>query len=402
MEFSYVGYGEDRRVIKGTISAKNAEIAGQALVHKGYRVLSLKPVSGFMPNWEELLPSFSRIKPEAVIMFSRQLALLLESGIDIVTSLELLQEQSSGRKLKKVLDEVISDIRSGNRLSEAMNKHPSVFPKMYVQTVGVGEQSGSLEAVLRQMAGYMEREAIAVKGIKNALRYPMLVAIVSFVVIAVIVVFVLPAFADLYSSLGAELPIMITILLAGVEWVTANGFYLVGFLLAIVGGTYLYIRTPEGRLQRDTLTLRLPLLGRVNHFNELARSCRSMSLLFQAGLPLPEIMTLVVDSCSNRMVRKGFTDVQQDMLKGEGLAGPMAKSQVFLPMMVQMVGVGEQTGNLDGTLQSVAESYEAEAEEKMRSLVGLIQPVITVVIGVVVAIVAVSLISAMYSIYGQM
>ncbi|MBA7564678.1 Type II secretion system protein F [subsurface metagenome] len=338
----------------------------------------------------------------SVIIFSRQLALLLESGIDIVTALGLLQEQSSNRKLKKVLGEVVSDIRSGNRLSEAMSKHTSIFSRMYVQSLGVGEQSGGLEMVLRRMADYMEREAAAIKGVKNALRYPMIVGIVALIVIAVIVIFVLPAFADLYSSLGAELPLMVKLLLSGVEWLTTNGVYLGGFILLGAFLAYAYVRTPEGKLQRDALTLRLPLLGQISHYNELARCCRSMSLLFRAGLPLPEIMTLVIDSCSNRVVRKGFVDVQQEMLKGEGLAGPMAKSHIFLPMMVQMIGVGEETGNLDGTLQSVAENYEAEAEDKMRSLVGLIQPVITLVIGAVVAFIAISLMSVMYSVYGQM
>ena len=342
------------------------------------------------------------MKPETIIIFSRQLALLLESGIDIVTSLGLLQEQSSSRKLKGVLGEVVSDIRSGNRLSEAMSKHTKVFSKMYVQSLSVGEQSGGLEMVLRRMADYMERETASVKSIKNALRYPMIVGIVAIIVIAVIVVFVIPAFADLYDSLGAELPFMVKLLLSMVDWLTSSGLYLVGFILLGAFLTYTYIRTPEGKLQRDALTLRLPLLGQISHYNELARCCRSMSLLFRAGLPLPEIMSLVIDSCSNRMVKKGFIDVQQDMLKGEGLAGPMAKSRIFLPMMVQMIGVGEETGNLDGTLQSVAESYEAEAEEKMRSLVGLVQPVITLVIGAVVAFIAISLMSAMYSVYGQM
>ncbi|MFC2013073.1 type II secretion system F family protein [Chloroflexota bacterium] len=401
MDFNYEGYTEDRRRIKGTIAALNEGIAAQTLAHNGYRVLSLKPVSAFMPNWEEAFPSFFRIKPETIIMFSRQLALLLESGIDIVTALELLKEQASNRRLKKVLDDVVSDLRGGNRLSVAISKYPRIFPKMYVQSLNVGEQSGSLELVLKRIADYMERELGAVKDVKNALKYPIIVAIVALIVISVIVTFVLPAFADLYSSLGAELPLMLTLLLSSVEWLIANGIYvivivLLGFFLA-----YTYIKSPQGGLKWDTLMLRLPMLGRVSHLSELGRCCRSMALLFQAGLPLPEIMSLVVDSCSNRMVRKGLIDVQQEMLKGEGLSVPMSKRPIFLPMMVQMIHVGEETGNLDVTLQSVAQSFENEAEDKMRSFVGLIQPTITMAIGVAVAVIALTLVSAMYSIYGQ-
>ncbi len=401
MDFSYLAYTEDRKIVKGTISASSEEIGSQILAHSGYRVLSMKPVTTFMPSWEKLFPSLFRIKPEAIIVFSRQLALLLESGIDIVTSLELLRAQASSRNLKRALGDVVSDLRSGSRLSIALGKHPKIFPKIYIQSLSVGEQSGGLETVLRQIADYMEKEATATKDIKNALRYPVIVGIVAFIVIAVIVTFVLPAFTSLYSSLGAELPLITRMLLSAVNGLTNYGLYLIGVILIAVGLVFVYIKTPEGRLQWDRLALRLPLLGRVSHLNELAHCCRSMSLLFRAGLPLPEIMSLVIESSNNRVMKRALTDVQQDMLKGEGLSRPMAKSQLFLPMMVQMVEVGEETGNLDVTLLAVAQSYETEAEDKMSSFIGLIQPAITLIIGIVVAFIALSLISAMYSIYGQ-
>ena len=402
MDFNYLGYTEDRKIVKGTISASSEEIAGQILAHSGYRVLSLKPVTAFMPSWEKLFPFISRIRPEAIIMFSRQLALLLESGIDIVTSLELLQVQASSRNLKRVLGEVISDLRRGNRLSIALSKHPKSFPKIYIQSLAAGEQSGGLETVLRQAADYMERGATTAKGVKNALRYPVFVGIVAVVVIALIVTFVLPAFTNLYSSLGAELPLLTRILIAAVNWLRSRGLY----LLAGVGSAgfiaFAYIKTPRGKYGWDRLALRLPLLGRVIHLNELARCCRSMSLLFRAGLPLPEIMSLVTESSNNRVMKAAFVDIRQDILKGEGLSRPMAKSQLFLPMMVQMVRVGEETGNLDVTLLSVAQSYETEAEDRARALVGLIQPAMTIIIGLIVAFIALSLVSAIYSIYGQL
>jgi len=402
MNFSYLGYDEGKKIVKGTLSAANEEVAGQVLAHNGYRVLTLERVTQFMPDWEKLFPSFFRVKPEAIIMFSRQLALLLESGIDIVTALELLQVQASNRRLKRVLGEIVSDLRSGNRLSVALDKHPRVFPAIYRRSLGVGEQSGGLETVLRQVADYMEREAITTKGIKNALRYPAIVSVVAVVVIAVLIVFVLPSFIDLYSSLGAELPSITKMLIAAMSWLTDNGLYLLGVIGFIGVFIFAYIRTPAGRYEWDKLMLKLPLMGRVIHLNELARCCRSMSLLFRSGLPLPEIMSLVVDSSDNRMMKKALADVQQDMIRGEGLSRPMAKHELFLPMMVQMVGVGEETGNLDVTLMSVAQSYETEAEDKVSSLIGLIQPAMTIVIGLVVAFIALSLVSAMYSVYGQL
>jgi len=401
MVYQYLGYTEDKKIVKGNISASSEETAGQILAHKGYRVLILKPVTAFMPNLEEVFPSLYRVKPEAIIMFSRQLALLLESGIDIVTALELLQSQASSNALKRVLGEIISDLRSGNRLSAALDKHDKVFPPIYRRSVSVGEQTGGLETVLRQVADYMEREATTAKGVKNALRYPIIVSIVAVIVIGILVTIVLPAFMDLYSSLGAELPLITRMLIAAMDGLRSHGLYLIaaiGFagVLALT-----YIKTPAGTYKLHGLLLRLPLLGRVIHLNELARYCRSMSLLFRAGLPLPEIMSLVIQSSNNKVMAKALTDVRQDMLKGEGLSRPMAKSELFLPMMVQMIGVGEETGNLDVTLLSVAQSYETEAEDKTQSLVALIQPAMTIIIGLVVAFIAVSLVSAMYSIYGQ-
>jgi len=401
MDFNYLGYTEDRKIVKGTITASSEETASQILAHSGCRVLSLKPATSVTLSWQKMFPFLYRIKPEAVIMFSRQLALLLESGTDIVTAMELLRTQASSRNLKRVLGEVISNLRSGDRLSAALDKHPESFPPIYCRSLSVGEQTGGLEMVLRQMAEYMEKEITTTKGIKNALKYPVIVSIVAVIVIGVIVIFVLPAFIDLYRSLGAELPLVTKMLLFVVDGLTDYGLYLLGAVLVAAGLIFVYIKSPEGKLQWDRLALKLPLLGRVSLLNELAHCCRSMALLFRAGLPLPEVMSLVIDGSDNRVVKNVLTDVRQDMIKGEGLSRPMAKSQLFLPLMVQMVGVGEETGNLDVTLLAVAQNFETEAEDKMRSLIGLIQPAITLIISVVVAFVALSLISAMYSIYGQ-
>ncbi|MBA7623317.1 putative type II secretion system protein F [subsurface metagenome] len=401
MHFTYLGYNEDKKIVKGTISASSESAASQILAHSGYRVLNLKPATTFMPRWDKVFPFLYRVKLDVVILFSRQLALLLESGTDIVTALELLRAQASGRTLKRVLAEVISDLRGGDRLSVALSKHPQNFSPIYCRSLGVGEQTGSLETVLRQMADYMEKEITAAKDVKSALKYPVIVSIVALIVIIVIVTFVMPAFIDLYALFDVELPLMTRLLLAIVEWFAEYGLYLIGGVLLAAGSAFIYIKTPDGKLLWDKLILRLPLLGRISHLNELAHCCRSMALLFQAGLPLPEIMSLVSDNSDNRVVKNVLADVRHDMIRGEGLSRPMAKHRLFLPLMVQMVGVGEETGNLDATLLSVAQNFETETADKMRSLVGLIQPTMTLVIGGVVAFIVLSLVSAMYSVYGQ-
>jgi type IV pilus assembly protein PilC len=400
MEFFYVAYTEDKRLVKGKLSATSEEAALNLLSYGGYQTVSLKEVVPFF-NLQKLAARFSRVKPKEIIMFSRQLALLLESGTDIVTSLELLQSQVTNHTLKVVLGEVASDIRGGSSLSAALGKHPRAFPDLYSRTLAAGEQAGNLEVVLRQMAEYLERGSTTEKKIKNALTYPVIVAIVAFVVIAVLVIFVLPAFTGLYSTLGADLPATTKLLIGTSEWLIDYGvFLLLGVVaLAIIG--FLYIRTPTGKYQLNKLMLTIPVIGRINLLSELARCCRTISLLFKVGLPLPEVMSQAIHGTNNKVIAEALTQVQQELIRGEGLSKPMAKRNIFLPLMVQMVGVGEETGHLDTTLATVAQTYEIEADDRTSSAVGLIQPAITIIIGVVVAFIAISLVSAMYSIYGQ-
>ena len=400
MVFQYVAYNEKGELVKGKLPATNEEAANDLLGYAGYQAISLKPHIPFL-NFEKLTAGLSKVKPSDIILIYRQLAMLLESGIDIVASLELLQEQATNHSLKRVLEDVIADLRTGNQLSRALSKHPHVFSPIYCQLIGVGEQSGDLETVLKQVADYMEKEVTTTKETKNALMYPVITSVVTVVVIIVLVTFVLPQFGTMYSSLGAEMPAPAKLLIDFSTKLKEYWVYLMLGTLAVLVLAYSYIKTPKGRAKWDRLVLRLPVLGKVCHLSELSRLCRSMSLLFRTGLPLTEILPLLIQSSRNQALSEALGGVQQDMIKGEGISQPMTKSKLFLPMMVQMVRVGEETGNLDVTLLAVARSYEAEAEDKTRSLISLIQPAMTLIIGLVIAALALSLVSAMYSIYGQ-
>ena len=400
MVYQYVAYNENGEIVKGKLSATSEEAAAELLGYAGYQAVNLKPFTPFI-SLDKLMASWSRPKPAEIIFFYRQLAMLLESGIDITASLELLQGQASSRTLKRALGEVISDLRGGNQLSAALGKHPRVFSPVYCRLLGVGEQGGNLEVVLSQIADYMEKEVNTTKDIKHALMYPLITSIVTVAVIAVLAVFVLPAFGSLYKSLGIELPPLVGILIATTSKIQDYGLYLLLAVLIAAGLVLIYVKSPSGRYKWDRLVLSLPLVGRVKHLSELARYCRSMSLLFRTGLPMTEAISLVVQGSGNRAMAKALADVQQDMVKGEGISRPMLKNRLFLPMMVRMVRVGEETGNLDVTLLAVARSYEAEAEDKTRTLVALIQPTMTLIMGLVVGLIALSLTSAIYSMYGQ-
>jgi len=402
MDFRYVAYGKDKKLVKGKLAATNQTAAAKLLSYSGFQVLSIKPITSFI-NTEKLdVLLRGQVNPKEVIMFSRQLALLLESGTDIVASLELLQGQVTNRTLRRVISEVVSDIRGGSSLSVSMRKHPRVFPQMYSRAIAAGERGGDLEIVLRQMADFMERRVVTEKQIKGALRYPAMVLVVAVMVVALLVAFVLPTFTELYSSFGGEQPATTAIFLNVSNWLIDYGLYLLIGLVAVVVAVALYMRTPAGSYQISRISLKLPVIGRVLLLSELSRACRTISLLFRVGLPLPEVMAMASQGTTNKVFSEALDDVRRELIRGQGLSKPMSQNPLFLPLMVQMANVGEGTGNLDQTLTTVAESYEMEASERTTAAVALIQPVMTVGIGLVVGFIAISLMSAMYSMYGQL
>jgi type IV pilus assembly protein PilC len=400
MVYQYVAYNAKGEVVKGKLTADNDEAATELLDYAGFKAISLKPYTPFLSS-ETLLSQFTQVQPAEIILLYRQMAMLLESGTDIAASLDLLQYQVTNRALKKVLAEIATDVRGGNQLSEGLEKHPKIFPSVYCRLISVGEQSGDLETILRQVADYMEKEIATTKSVKGALMMPAITSVIAIGVVLLLIMFILPSFTDLYVALGAELPPIAKMLIILGEKMREYGLYIFLAVIAIVGITMYYIKTPKGRYLWDKMLLKLPLVGRVRHLNELARFCRSLSLLYHSGLPLTEIMSLSVKSCGNKVIAEALDEVRADMVKGEGLSGPMFKNPLFLPMMVQMVKVGEETGSLDSTLIAVANSYETESSDKMHSVISLIQPTMTLVIGGMVGLIAMTLMSAMTAMYGQ-
>jgi len=403
MDFQYLAYTPEKKMVKGkVVAADEAKAIGQ-LNTMGYQVLNIKSQSGMEKLRKSLDISFTpQVKSKDVIMFSRQLAILIESGIDIVSAIDLFKSQVTNKYFKKILEEIVADLRSGTSFSAALAKHPKVFSTMYCRTIAAGEQSGNLDTVLRQVSDYMERTASAAKKVKSAMTYPIVVLVVAVVVVAVLVFFVMPTFSTLYSSMGATLPTVTKVLMDIAQWAGKFGVYVFLVLILIALGIILYRRTPAGRMQWDKFMLRLPVVGQIIQLNELSRACRTISMLIKVGLPLPDIITMCIQSTNNKIVGQALTDVKEDMMRGEGLAQPMSKRSLFLPLMVQMAAVGEKTGNLGNTMSTVAESYEFDADDKTSTAIGLLQPAMTIALAVVVGFIVVAMISAMYGVYGQL
>ena len=398
MEYEYVGYTAERRVTKGKITADNENDAGGKLSRDGYQVLSLKTVAA--PFFTAGMPSFFEkgAKQEEIIMFSRQLALLLESGVGIVQSLELLKAQTTNKALAKMLDIIVIDLRAGNPLSASLLKHPKAFNKMYCKIVAVGEQIGQLEGVLRNLASYEEQSSAAARKIKQAMTYPIIVLVLAVAVGFLAVTFVLPPIMDMFKTLGGQLPLITQILIAVVMFMGSYGVYV---MLAVVVAClllYRYSKTPNGTLMKDRLMLSVPVIGRLNQVNALSRICRSITLLFRSGLPLPDILTLTAESSGNKVISNALMQVEQDIIKGDALAMAMRKQPVFLPLMVEMTRVGEETGKTEVVMQKLADFYEDEVNQLTRNLSSIIEPVLMLIMGGAVGFFAVSMMQPMYSV----
>jgi type IV pilus assembly protein PilC len=396
LNYEYIGYTADRRVVKGKIDAPGEKEAGDRLSAGGYEVVSLKASGG---SFNATMPSFFEkgVKQEEIVLFSRQLALLLESGVGIVQALDLLRIQTTNKAFAGMLNTIISDLRAGSPLSATLEKHPKAFNVMFCKMIAVGEQTGQLENVLRNLAGYMEQSAAAARKVKQAMTYPTIVLVMAVGVGFLAVTFILPPIMKMFDTLGGKLP-LITQLLIG--FVTFMGSYGVYVMLAVLAGClllYMYTRTPAGALQKDRLILYMPVLGRLNLINTLARTCRSIVILFRSGLPLPEILKLTAESSGNKVISNALMGVEEDIIKGEALAAAMRKWPEFLPLMVEMTKVGEETGNLDNTLSIVADSFEIEAADKLTAVLGMIEPAMTIVIGLAVGFLALSIFVPIYS-----
>jgi type IV pilus assembly protein PilC len=400
MQYKYVAYNENKQLVNGKVDAPNETVAQDLLTMSGLKTVSLK-ISKPLLDMEKVRGATYKISNKEIIMFSKQLALMIESGFDIAASLDLLESQIANRGLKRVVLEITSDIRNGMKPSQAFAKHPVAFSGLYCRTIAVAEETGNLEKALRQMADHIEKNANAAKKVKGALMYPTMVLVMMIGVIAIMVTFVVPSFEGLYAELGANVPLPAQILLDTTDFLTAWGLYILGAIVLLIVVAFALTRSEEGKYQRDKLMLRIPLIGNIIILSELSRVAATISTLFRAGVPLPEVMTLASQSCENRVIGRALTEVRQEMLQGQGLARPMSQRPIFPALLVQMASVGESTGNLDNTMDTVAVSYGMEADDRTATMTGLITPITGIVMGGLVAFLAVALVSTMYGMMGQ-
>jgi len=389
------------RLVKGTIKATGEIEAERLLIGQGYRPVNVEVVPS-MFSLEEALPSVFKVKPRDVILFSRQLAALLRSGISLLPALEILQEQATtSRAFKKILESIVNDLRSGGSFTQSLSKHPTAFNDIYCRTITVGEQTGNLELVLNRMADYLEKQGALAKKIGGALTYPMMVLGLGLVVAVILMVVVMPPLLDVFISMDVELPLPTKILIGITNALTGYPLYFLVAGAVLVAVILWLVKQPTGRRLLDRIRITAPLIGAPTLLGELARFSRTMSVLISAGLSLQEIMELLPQSSNNRVVRESLNRVNEGLVLGEGLSDPMSRLDIFPPLLVQMVAVGEESNSLDFTMGVVADFYEVTAEEKTTAMVGMIGPFSTIFIALFVGFIAISVLMPMYTLTGS-
>ena len=400
MSYKYIAYTEAGAIVKGTIDAPTEGMAKQALMHSGYKPLSLKAARPAF-SLRRSMPSFFRVKSQEVITFSRQLATLVERGITAINALQLLRDQMKNATFREILTEVINDLRRGSSLADAIAKHPNVFPPIYSRMVKISEQTGQLEDSLRQTARYMERQVGLAKKVQRVMIYPAFILILGSGVVAVMVTFTLPPLIEMFAQFNTGLPILTRILLGVGSFVSSNMLLLLVFLVMFIGLSVMFVKSTIGRWYIDKLLLRLPLVGPIVTLRETSHFSRTTSLLLEAGLTMPETMDLTIQTTRNVVIREKLKEVQIEIMKGLGISGPMASGNIFPPIFVQMVKVGEQTGTLTIEMMTMAEQYEQEVDDRVNSILTMMEPALLVGVGLFVAFIAVAVIMPIYNMMGQ-
>ncbi len=396
--YRYVAAAAGGKIVRGTIRAPSELAAQNQLVQQGQTPISLE-ITPSSFSLEGAFPGFFAVKERDVINFSRQLATLLDAGITLLPALQLLASQSSmGPSFRRILVTMAQDLGIGRSFSQAIGRHPKVFDDVYSRTIGVGEQTGKLETVLREVAEHMEKASAFSKKVSGALTYPMIVLVVGGLVGLILVTVALPPMVDMFSSLNVKLPLPTRILMAVSGFMGANKFQVFGVVLFTVLSSQWFFRTRRGRRALDRLRLTVPLYGKIYHMAELARLCRTVAVMLGAGISLQETVEALPRITTNSILRDALLSVQRGLVLGQGLTYPMSLHSVFPPLLLQMVRVGEESNTLETNLKALSEFYETTAGDQAATLIAMMTPAITLFMAFFAGFIALSVIMPMYSI----
>lgn len=375
-EINYSWEGKDKagKQVKGEMRAAGTIIVTSTLRRQGIKVIKIKKVQ-----------SSGKITDKDITLFTRQLATMMKSGVPLLQAFDIVGKGHSNRAVGKLLMDIKADVETGSNLADAFRKYPLYFDALFCNLVGAGEAAGILDSLLDRLATYKEKIQ-AIKGkIKSALFYPISIIVVAFIITAVIMIFVIPAFKDLFEGFGAELPAPTLLVMTISDFFVAYWWAILGIL---GGGIYsfFYAWKRSVAMQRvmDRLVLKLPIFGEVIRKATIARWSRTLSTMFAAGVPLVESLDSVAGAAGNYIYYEATKSIQIEVSTGNSLMSSMASANVFPSMVIQMVAIGEESGSLDSMLSKIADFYEAEVDDAVAALSSLMEPVIMVVLGTLI------------------
>jgi type IV pilus assembly protein PilC len=397
MPDTYTYRVRDRRgsLLAGELQADSRDLVLSRLREQGLIPLEIKVKSKGMGKEISFLTR-KKVKLKDLSVFSRQFATMINSGLPLLRALAILEQQTEAKELAKVIGQMRLDVEQGTALSTAMAKHPHAFGNLYVSMCRAGEVGGVLDSVLLRLADTLEREVELRRKIKSAMSYPIVVMVIVVLILSAMLLFVVPTFKNLFSSLGGTLPLPTRILLAVSD--TFKSKFLI--VLLVVGGLIFAFRrwkkTDRGRYAVDRLKLKLPIFGQLFRKTALSRFARTLGALSRSGVPLLQSLDIVAETVENRVMANAVRDVQASVKEGESLAEPLSRHEIFPPMVVQMLAVGEETGALDTMLEKVSDFYDDEISATVDALTALIEPLLIVMVGGTVGLIVISLYLPMF------
>ena len=324
------------------------------------------------------------IKTRDIVIFTRQFATMINSGLPLVQSLDILAKQTENAALADVTKQVVFDVESGHTLADAFSKHPKAFTDLYVNMVAAGEAGGILDTILMRLATFLEKSDALIRKVKGAMVYPGVIMSVAGIAVAVLLIFVIPTFQKMFASVNMELPLPTRIVIAMSDFLINYWWALIAIIAGIVYAIKQYYKTPDGRLRLDQMMLNAPVLGDMLRKSAVSRFTRTLGTLISSGVSILDGLEITAKTAGNRVIHDAVMASRNSIAGGDTIAAPLEKSKVFPPMVISMIAVGEQTGGLDEMLTKIADFYDEEVDVAVGALLSLMEPMMIVVLGVIV------------------
>jgi type IV pilus assembly protein PilC len=403
MIYRYTAYSADKRMVTGSIESTSLEMAEDSLYRAGYnRIIKLQQSGGNKIDFKKMAFGKPKVSRQALLDFTNELAILLESGLTLLMGLKQLERQSGGGALKPIVADVSSDLQGGTPFHKALLKHPDVFNETYTAMIEANEKAGTLDAGLRQIAKEIKSQIEMRSQIQRAVTMPGIIVVLAIAVVLLMVIVVLPPLVEVFRSFGANLPITTRILIAFSDFINNNVLAIVVILVAIVVAGVVIFKHPKTKQAMDRYMLRAPLIGSVLIWHNTARFTRTMSNLLRAGILLPDTINILLRSINNTYFREALTEIRKQLVQGQALSSAIAKNPVFPQLMVEMTAVGESSGELEASLSMLADYFETKTERRIQRLTALLEPALMLAMGLVVGVIAVSMFSTIYGLVGSL